>query len=51
MFCSDDATKGDGAFVEMVSPPQNENKEGEVKVDEGVSAQQLMDELAATVVR
>ena len=51
VYCSDDATKDDGAFVETVAPPQNENKEEEAKVDEGVSAQQLMDELAATAAR
>ena len=37
--------------METVAPPQNENKEEEAKVDEGVSAQQLMDELAATAAR
>ena len=51
MFCRDDSTKNDGVFVDVVSSPQNENKEGKAKVDEGGEAQQLMDELAATAAR
>ena len=35
MSCRDDAAKNDGVFVDVVSSPQNENKEGKAKVDEG----------------
>lgn len=51
MYCRDDATKNDGVFVDVVSSPQNENKEGKAKVAEGAGVQQLMDELAATAAR
>lgn len=51
IYCSDYAAKDDGAFVETVIPPQNENKEEGVKVGKVVSAQQLLVELAATAER
>jgi hypothetical protein len=51
IYCSDDAAKDDGAFVETVVPPQDENKVEGAKVDEGVSTQQLLLELAATAER
>ena len=51
MSCRDDAAKNDGVFVDVVSSPQNENKEGKAKVDEGGEAQPLIDELAATAAR
>ena len=47
----DDAAKNDGVFVDEVSSPQNENREGKAKVADGGEAQQLMDELAATAAR
>ena len=49
--CRDDAAKKGGVFVDEVSSPQNENREGKAKVVEDEEAQQLMDELAATHAR
>ena len=49
--CSDHAEKDDAAFVEGVVPPQNESVEEGAKVAEGVSAQELLVELAATAER
>ena len=49
--CRDDAAKKDGVFVDEVSSPQNENREGKAKVVEDEEAQQLIDELAATHAR
>lgn len=51
MLRREDAAKNDGVFVDEVSSPQNENREGKAKVVDGGEAQQLMDELAATAVR
>ena len=45
IYCSDDAAKDDGGFVETVAHPQDENKGEGAKVDEGVSSQQLLLEL------
>ena len=49
--CSGDAATDDGAFVETVVPPHAENKREGAEVDEGVSTQQLLSELAVTAER
>ena len=50
-MCSDNVAKNDGVFVDEVSSPQNENREGKAKVVEDEEAQQLLDELSATHAR
>lgn len=47
MLCSDHAAEGNAAFVESVIPPRDANVEETVKVAGELSAQQLMEELAA----
>ena len=51
IVCRDNAAKNDGVFVDEVSSPQNENREGKAKVGEGGEVQPLIDELAATAAR
>lgn len=51
MLCSDQVVEGDAAFVESVVLPQNANVEETVKVAGEVSAQQLLEELAAAAGR
>ena len=50
-FCSDRAAEGNAAFVESVVPPHDASVEETVKVAGEVSAQQLLDELAAAAER
>lgn len=51
MLCSDHAADGDAAFVESVIPPQGANVDETVKVTGELSAQQLIEELAAAAGR